>query len=73
MPPKNQQVTYTDSSTDLISSEGTTRFQWHWRNPNVTVLFFKPDGPCDNVRDVPKAHARYLWSKLINSGWTRKV
>lgn len=49
------------------------RFQWHPLNPKVTILDFSHMGTCELVRDVPMEHARYLWSKLIKQGWTRKV
>ncbi len=63
----------TDEQADLISAEGTTRFQWHHENPAVTVLFFDSNGYRENLRYVPMDHARALWSKLIASGWLRKV
>lgn len=74
MPPK--QVTYTDSQADLIEpglDPGTRRFQWHPRNPKVTILDLCCEGTCELVRDVPMEHARYLWAKLIKLGWTRKT
>ncbi len=86
MPPKNLQrtctfttvhsVDYTDHQADLTEPgpmPGIRRFQWHPKNPKVTILDFSSEGTCELVRDVPMEHARYLWSKLINKGWTRKV
>lgn len=63
----------TDEQADLISAEGTTRFQWHVTNPTVTILFFDSNGYRENIRYVPTEHARSLWSKLIATGWLRKV
>ncbi len=73
MPPKNATVTYTDSQADLTRALEYVRFQWHPRNPKVTVLTFNSGGNCENIRTVPMKHARYLWSKLIKQGWARKV
>lgn len=73
MPPKHIEVTYTDREANLTRHNETIRFQWHPQNPKVTVLSFDAVGDCENVKNVPAEHARYLWSKLIKQGWTRKV
>ena len=71
MPPK--QVTYTDSQADLTRALESVRFQWHPRNPKVTVLFFGSNGDAKSIRTVPMEHARYLWAKLLKQGWARKT
>ncbi len=58
---------------DLISLEGTARFQWHVHSPLVTVRFLNSNGDCEKTLNVPMDHARRLWSKMIDSGWRRKV
>lgn len=75
MPPEYIQTStdYTDSQADLTRALETIRFQWHRDNPKVTVLSFASNGDCENIKTVPAEHARYLWSKLIKQGWTRKV
>ena len=73
MPPKHREVTYTDSQADLIRALESVRFQWHVHSPLVTVRFLNSNGDCENTRNVPMDQARCLWSKMIDSGWRRKV